>query len=305
MAAFWPIALFAAAAAVAVLLWPLRGRVSPPVLAVAGAAALLAASGAYLAGGKPGMPGQPYAQRAAERASADPQSLSPDEQFMRLEEIVRSRPGDQTGWRLYARELLKRGRTLEAVEAYRTAAAIEPDAGIYTELGETLIVMNEGEITPEAESAFRRALEVDGEALSPAFYLAAAAYDSDPNAETAMALVEVAGQAASDDPRAAPLAAAVAGRLARPRMGPETGPAPPPSIAAMVARLEDRRDANPDDIGLWLSLARVRTVLDGEEAGQAVLHEARSRFTSRGAQRVIAAMEAGLPAGAPAREAQP
>lgn len=306
MAAFWLIALLAGIAAIAVLLWPLRGRVPAWMLAAAGMAALLAAGGAYLVGGKPNLPGQPYAQRAAERASADPESLSADEQFMRLEEVVRSRPNDQAGRRLYARELLKRGRTLEAVEAYRAAAAIQPNAEIYTELGEALIVMNEGEITPEAESAFRRALEVDSEALSPAFYLAAAAYDAKPGAETAMALVNVAGRAETDDSRAAPLAAAVAARLARPRMGPETGQGPPPSIEAMVARLEDRRDANPDDIGLWLSLARVRAALGDREAALAILSEARRRFTSPGAQRVIAATEAGLPAGgAPAQEPQP
>ncbi len=305
MAAFWLIVLLGGAVAAAALIWPLRGQVSSPSLLAAGAVALLAAAGAYLVGGKPGLPGQPYAQRAAERASANPESLSPDEQFMRLEEVVRSRPNDQAGRRLYARELLRRGRTLEAVEAYRAAAAIEPNAEIYTELGEALIVMNEGEITPEAESAFRRAIEVDPQSLSPAFYLAAAAYNADPNAETAMVLADVAGQADANDARTAPLAAAIAARLARPRMGPETGQGPPPSIEAMVARLENRRDANPDDIGLWLSLARVRAALGDREAGLAILEEARGRFDSPGAQRVIAAMEAGLPSGAPAREAQP
>ncbi|WP_022698697.1 tetratricopeptide repeat protein [Euryhalocaulis caribicus] len=292
MALFWVISLLGAALAGLAFIAPLGRRrgVMPVAAAIAGVVALAVLI--YLPGGRPGMEGAPFAAAQAERASQNPEEMTDEERFKRLEDMVAETPEDPAALRFYARELLRRERALEAVETYRELAGIEPTAANFTEMGEAIIVLNEGQLTPEARAAFRRALTLDPQSLSAAFYLAAADYDETPNAETALALAETPARAAADDPRGAQLAAAAAARLTQPRMGPQTGDgAPPPSVEAMVGRLKTRAEANPDDIGLWLSLARVQSVTGNRDAALGALNEARMRFGDRsGAAQTIEAV---------------
>lgn len=236
------------------------------------AAVTLITVGAYAIGGSPGLPGEPYAEAQARRAAADPAQMSDAERFKRLEEVVRQRPDDPTARTLLARELLRRGRPLQAVEAYRAAARLDPNAGVFTELGQAIMVLNEGELTPEALSAFRAALQQNPDALEPAFYVLASEFEADPCAETALALARLAAEAETADARGQALISAIFTRLSQPRRGPQTGGGQaPPNIEAMVTRLEDRLADNPGDVGLYLTLARVKAALgDAAGAGEAL-----------------------------------
>lgn len=305
MIVLWAIFLLAAITAGLALIAPARKHVG--VMGVTGvlAAVAVTALAVYLPRGNPEMPGAPFAAAKAERAGQDPASMNPSQQFKRLEDLVRERPDDATARIFYARELLRRKRNVEAVEAYRAAAKIEPDAAIFTEMGEALIVLNEGQVTPEARAAFRQALSLDETSLSASFYLAAADYDADPNSDTALALARIPALAGGDDSRSGQLAAAVAARLTRPRAGPKTGAPPPSSPEDMVGGLAQRASANPDDIGLWLSLARVQGVLWQTDVAMKTLETAEARFGDQpGPARVIEAVRNQLEA-LPAPEDDP
>jgi len=294
------IALIAGLAAGAILSAPAWRRFGALGAAVAAIGAAAGGGLIYLAsGGQPGTPGAPYAEAAAERAAVDPAELTPEQQFKRLEELAGERSDDPVAQVFYARELMRRGREVEAVEAYRRAARMAPDAAILTELGEAIVVLNEGEMTPEARAAFDRALDADPDAVFADFYLAAAAYEAEPGADTSLALAQVAARLDSDDRRSQAVAGAVADRLSRLRRGPAEGGAPPASVDDMVGRLADRVEAQPNDLGLWLALARVQAALGRREAALDSLAQAGERFADHeGAVRVIAAARARLPNGA-------
>jgi cytochrome c-type biogenesis protein CcmH len=149
-------------------------------LAAFGIAALIAlgALGAYLAGGSPGLEGRPYAEVERRLAEAEPETLTLPEQEERLRSIARRNPDDAQAQAMLGRFLSRTDRHLEGVAMMERSLRIEADPRVMSDLGQSLVALNEGQVTPEAERAFLAAASADPDLPEPAFFLGAAAYDA-------------------------------------------------------------------------------------------------------------------------------
>lgn len=232
-----------------------------------------------------------------------------------LEARLRENPDDAEGWRLLGWSWFELARGVPPLEqspllarsadAYRRAAELEPDnAENWASLGEALQSASTAP-SPEAERAFRRALEIDP-SNPPARYFLAVQKDLRGEHEEA---VEDWLALLRDTPPGAPweadlrrtIAAAaerhgieLAGRMPEPsaasagipgptRQQMEAARALPPSeqnamVEGMVARLAARLQADPRDEEGWIRLMRSRMVLNQPDEARAAYHSALSAF---------------------------
>jgi cytochrome c-type biogenesis protein CcmH len=275
---------------------------SPKPARSGGRAALIAvalavpafAAGYYALSGNPGTPSLPFAARDAERAG-DREIV---EATQRLRERLVSDPegGPSEGWILLGRTYLKMGRYDAAAEAFETVTERDDaPSSAFSLLAETLIVAENGVVTPRARRAAAAALERDPANPAGTYY-------------TAMALSQQGDEAAAHDLLVARLDA---GQEPQPWMGgfvaeanrlaerldrapldlaayvPQSAaPAPGPSAAdvaaadamsdtergafirSMVERLATRLEEEPDDLDGWLRLGNAYRVLDERDAAR-------------------------------------
>ncbi|WP_306017214.1 hypothetical protein [Oceanicaulis sp. MMSF_3324] len=264
---------------------------------------LLGALGFYFVNGEPDTPGAPYASVADRLAQADPATLSPDEQEARLRAILRENPEDLEALRLLGRFLSRSERELEAVTMFTRALRIEEDPRLLSDLGQSLVVLNDGQVTPEAERAFEAANRLDPTLPEPAFFLGAAYYERGERNQAATVWSDIIARLDEGDPFRAAIAARAADLLSRPQGGPGSdgaapfadaiaaGAAPEDLAEMMVGRLEARLEEDPEDLSGWLTLARARWAQGDNQAGLAALDRARAQFEDdAGALALIAAM---------------
>lgn len=231
-------------------------------------------------------------------------------------------------WRVVGWAYAQAGNAGEAAAAYRKATRLEPgNAENWSSLGEALQVPS-ATLVPEAEAAFRKAIEIDPRDPKARYFLGVQrdlAGDHKGAVESWLALLR-------DSPPGAPWAADlrrtieqtaakhridVAGRM--PREGAAAaqtraipGPTadqlasaasiPPAEQAAMieqmVARLEGRLKSNPKDEEGWIRLIRSRMALGDSKAAQAALRSGLAAFADDSAARrrlESAAAEFGVP----------
>ena len=264
---------------------------------------LLGALGLYFINGEPDTPGAPYAAVAERLALTDPEQLTPEEQEARLRAILREDPEDLQALTLLGRFLSRTERELEAVTLFTRALRIEEDPRILSDLGQALVVLNQGQVTPEAERAFEAANALDPALPEPAFFLGSAFYERGERNEAARVWSDIITRLDEGDPFRAAIAARAADLLSRPQGGPSSDGAAPfaDALAAgvtpedlaemMVSRLELRLEENPDDLSGWLTLARARWTQGQPEAGLEALERARAHFAGNaGALALITAM---------------
>ena len=280
-------------------------EVSNRILALAAVpVVLLGALGLYFINGEPETPGAPYSEVAARLNATDPTQLTPDEQEARLRAILREDRDDLQALTLLGRFLARTERELEAVTFFTRALQIEEDPRILSDLGQALVVLNDGQVTPEAERAFDAAYALDPTLPEPPFFLGAAYYARGDRNEAARIWSDIIARLDAGDPFRAAIAARAADLLSRPQGRPGSDGAAPfaDAIAAgaapedlanmMVDRLEMRLEENPDDLSGWLTLARARWMQDEPEAGAEALERARARFENNpGALVLISAMQ--------------
>ena len=241
--------------------------------------------------------------------------------------------GDSPGakdWRVVGWAYAQAGNAGEAAAAYRKAAAIEPgNAENWSSLGEALQVPS-ATLVPEAESAFRKAIEIDPRDPRARYFLAVQrdlAGDHKGAVESWLALLR-------DTPPGAPWEAdlrrtieqtaakhriGLAGRMpAAGATGTATagipGPTPeqlasasslPPAqqaamVEQMVARLEGRLKSNPKDEEGWIRLMRSRMALGDSKAARAALRSGLAAFQGDSAvsgRLRSAGAELGVPSG--------
>ena len=264
---------------------------------------LLGALGFYFVNGEPETPGAPYAEVAQRLADTNPEELTSEEQEARLRAILRENPEDVQALTLLGRFLSRTERELEAVTLFTRALQIEEDPRILSDMGQALVVLNNGQVTPEAERAFEAANALDPSLPEPAFFLGSAYYARGERTEAAAVWSDIIMRLDDGDPFRAAIAARAADLLSRPQGGPGSAGAAPfaDAIAAgvapedlaemMVSRLEARLEDDPDDLSGWLTLARARWTQGQTEAGLEALERARSRFEDNaGALALISAM---------------
>jgi cytochrome c-type biogenesis protein CcmH len=232
-------------------------------------------------------------------------------------------------WRVVGWAYAQAGNAGEAAAAYRKAAAIEPgNAENWSSLGEALQVASPSPV-PEAETAFRKAVEIDPRDPRARYFLAAQrdlAGDHKGAVDSWLALLKETPAGApweADLRRTIEQTAAkhridLAGRMppagaAGGAAAGSPGPTPeqmasasalPPAqqaamVGQMVARLEDRLKANPKDEEGWIRLIRARMALGDAQAAQAALRaglDAIGADSAAAGRLRSAAAEAGVPA---------
>lgn len=263
-----------------------RGVATAIVLAVAVPAA---AAALYAVLGRPDLPGQPLAERqpppGAAGGKAKIEAGSLDDAVERLIARLEAEPENFDGWVLLGRTQRTLRRFDEAVTAYRRALALDgSNANIHAELGETLLFLSQGQVTPEALAAFEAALERDPNQPSARFYSALAraqagdwqaafdqwlvlAWESPPKAPWMAALEVRLRQAASR------LGIDLSGLLPPKRERRAAPPADPSAedmeaatqmtaeeraemVRSMIVRLTAQLKDKPDDFDGWVRLGR-------------------------------------------------
>jgi cytochrome c-type biogenesis protein CcmH len=247
--------------------------------------------GLYSALGSPDLPSKPLAARLA----VDPASQPVDQLIARAEAHLQQSPDDGRGWDVLAPVYLRIGRYEDSIEAYRRAikllgATASREAG----LGEAIAAVAGGQITADAEAAFKRALTLEPQHPKSQFFLASALAQQGRLADAVtawsamrtglpagspwlavvdQALAEASNQTAANTTGGAPAGPAQPGpsadeMAAASEMSPEDRAA---MIETMVARLDERLKENPRDAEGWQRLVRSYQVLGKTDAARDAL----------------------------------
>ena len=129
----------------------------------------LLAAGMYFSLGSPDLPGSPLAARPKE--GMDVAIL-----VQRVEALLAQNPGDGRGWEVIVPFYLNVGRNDDALKAQQNALRIlGPSSEREATLGETLVAVSKGVVTPEARAAFDRAIAMSAKNPKALFFLGLAA----------------------------------------------------------------------------------------------------------------------------------
>lgn len=256
------------------------GPAARPALLAAIVLAPVAALALYMTLGAPGLPDQPFAGRLAEWRKTDIERLQPPELAAVLQSIAKERPGDAELLRYVGLAESAAQNPAAAVRALNRAVEIAPErADLWTTLGEAL-VFRDGEVTAQAEAAFRESLKRDPAGVSPRFHLARARIT---RGEREAGLAEWRALLAAmpaDDPRRPVLLQAIAEAQSQPAV-PSIAGSQMAAIRGMVARLAERLETNPDDPEGWVRLVRAYAVLGDTAKRDTALKSARAKYAAR------------------------
>ena len=248
----------------------------------------------------------------------------------RIEARLRKDPDNPADWRMLGWSYFETGDLMRSAAAYRRAAEVEPNkAENWSSLGEALQSAST-EVSPEAASAFERALKLDPKDPRARYFLgvqkdlrgqheAAIAdwisllQETPPGApweaDLRRTITQVAQKQKIDvasrmpPPSAGSVATAAIPGPTREQMAAASSI--PPSeqsemVKGMVDRLANRLKGNPKDADGWVRLMRARMVLGETEAATQALRSGRAAFagdTAVQGQLSRAAEELGVPSG--------
>ena len=272
-------------------------------LAVAAIAVLLVPFAAWLIYarlGSPGLPDQPYAERAAaaKAVASGVQHLDLSKAIAKISAHLKDHPEDLTGWLLLGRTEVSLGQYAEAVEAYRHAVDLTGHrADIMGDWGEAQVLAANGTVTPAAREAFQAALADKESAPRSRYYLALAQYqqgdakaalqgwvdlaaDSPADAEWQPLLRQRIAEAAAQlgvDPASLKTSSGMPSQAAVAAAAQATAGASPEErrsmIEGMVGKLAARLEQQPDDVEGWARLGRSYMVLnEPQKARDAYAH---------------------------------
>lgn len=153
----------------------------------------VAALGLYFWRGQPRMAEQPFSERAAEIAAADPNTLAPDELLTRLQSLAASRPNDPEPHYFIGNLLRSNGRSEDAIRAYQSALRRD-DRHIASliALGDLRTNEQNGVINENAAQLYERAWRLDNTQIRAGFLTGLAAYQ-DGRQDEALAIWDMVG----------------------------------------------------------------------------------------------------------------
>ena len=238
----------------------------------------------YLKTGSPDLPDVPLAQRLANaEKNGDYEAL-----ILKVEQHLEKVPDDLKGWQILAPAYRRASRWADAAEASRNIIRLSPpNANDLADLGETLAFAGQGEVTAEAEDAFRKALALDPKLPKARFYAALAMKQQGKSAEARAAFEAFLADTPADAPWRDMLLAEMKDVSAQPPaidqqtmqdaagMKPEDQQA---MIRGMVDGLEKKLEADGSDLQGWLRLIRARAVLGDRDKAKAAYDSAKSKF---------------------------
>jgi cytochrome c-type biogenesis protein CcmH len=192
---------------------------------------------------------------------------------------VHQAPDDLQAWIYLARGYMAAGDAGDAAKAYARAVTLanrsgHPDASLDVLYGEALVAQSNGEVSEEAETAFRAALKLNPQDQAARFFFGQAlAAHGDKGAALALWNALLA-----EAPANSPLHQALVDRIAL-LTAQSGGGAPDPK--AMVAGLAARLKDNPNDAAGWQRLIRAYSVLGERADAQNALATARKSFATQ------------------------
>lgn len=261
------------------------------LLILVGTAALL-----YGRIGQPSLPGNTAALERPGQRQVQPEIDQMEPLMAQLRARLEASPDDVEGWVLLGRSSLRLGLFEESANALaRASRLLGGDADLYVQQGQALVGLHGGVITPAADLAFARALELQPAHPAPPIYVGYRLLQ----AGKVRAALEVWKKLVAQNPpdaswlaglqadieRAEAIVAQQEGLLSSgggPVFGAEQveaiGGMRPEArqdlVESMVARLRKRLRANPDDLEGWLRLARSEEVLGNYGAAVEALDRA-------------------------------
>jgi cytochrome c-type biogenesis protein CcmH len=220
----------------------------------------------YLWRGSPHLPSFPLAERLANaEANRDLEAL-----IAKVEAHLAQNPQDAEGWRVLAPAYRSLARYDQSARAYAEALAKgKPEASLFADMGEVLVMGAEGLVTEAAARAFAESLKRDAGNPKARYYQGLARLQEgkpEDALEIWRAMLKVA-------PADAPWRALVEQEIAR-AGGAEQGR----MISSMVEGLAERLARDGNDLDGWLKLARARLVLGEPEKARQALDRASVLF---------------------------
>lgn len=166
---------------------------------------LALAIGGYLLVGKPGMGDLPMKDRQAglmEKIRTDPGALTQAETLSRLEATVVERPEDPQPHYFIGKILHAQGRTSDAARAYQSALRRDNEfMPALLALGDALVELNNGAVSPEATRLFAKAYELDETQVRAGMWAAMGASQAGDQEKAEQAMRYIYSRLPEDDPR--------------------------------------------------------------------------------------------------------
>lgn len=274
--------------------WPiLAAAVFIPVLSLA----------LYLAVGAPGRPDMPLKARL-DNALANNDLLA---LMAKAEAHLAEKPDDLKGWEILAPLYRGTGRYGDAAKALAQVLRLKgPDAGLFADYGEMLVLANEGLVPKEATQAFAEALKRDPRSAKARFYAGLALKQDGRTAEALALWQALLADTKADDTWRGVLEQQIASLSpGAPVLSDEqiaatenmTAEDREKMIRGMVDGLEERLKSSPADLEGWQRLIKARAVLGEMDKARQAYDLARAQFKDD-AQAIAslgrAANEAGL-----------
>jgi cytochrome c-type biogenesis protein CcmH len=246
--------------------------------------------------GRPDLPSQPLAARL-ENPGNDMAIL-----VAKAERHLAQHPDDGKGWDVLAPIYFNSMRVADAENAYRHAIRLlGPSAARLDGLAETLMATADGVVTEEARQVLEQALRLQPDNPKASFYLALGLEQAGKAGEAKAAFEALAKQS----PAEAPWLPLVTEHIAKNGGGLPSGPANAPGnptaadvaaaenlnagdqqqmIKGMVASLDARLTADPNNLEGWLRLVRSYVVLQDKDRAVGALQRALAAFPASSEQ---------------------
>ncbi len=238
--------------------------------------------------GNPMMADMPIKSREKELLARNPETLGENEIMLLLQSRAQEDPKDAIPHLLMGKILASDGRDNDALHAFQAALRRDTNnAETLAELGGTFLKLSDYQIDKEFLGAEAAALKIEPDNSTAHFYRGLALWKND-NKKDAMTQWSSAWEKyANDDPRKIGLAFRIMDEISKLEVGPKMGAgapmmggnqAPPMMAAAMegknpqefiktmIAQRQAKLDADPKDLGLRLSLAKVIAKTDNKKS---------------------------------------
>lgn len=250
------------------------------VLVPAGALAI------YLAFGSPGTVDRPLADRLTSSLENQDAAIL----IARVEAALAENPDDARGWTILAPIYARQGRFAEASGAYEQLLRIQgDDPFVLVELGELIVVENQGLVTQEAMNRFIQALDMDPANPKARYYRALGLVQEGDQEEARAILLALRNDSAADAPWLDTVDTLLddmdsAALIPAPDRASAQAIADLPqadqqaAIESMVAGLAARLQESPDDLEGWTRLIRAYTVLEAPVQAASALAAALDHF---------------------------
>jgi cytochrome c-type biogenesis protein CcmH len=246
-------------------------------LAVVATAGLAFGTYAYL-----GSPDQPAAPLAA-RADLPSVDMTVDDAIAKVEAQLARTPDDVRGWSVLAPVYMRAGRFADAVAAYRKIIDLDgPTADREADLGEALMMADDGTIGDESLKLFESAAQRDPENLRARYYIAGHLTETGDYEAAVPAWEALVGLAKAGSANPDWVKTAEAGLQAA-RIGLNGGvQRDAAQIGAMVEGLSSRLLSQGGSIEEWTRLVRSRLVLGQTDLAQQAYEKARAAYPEAG-----------------------